>query len=52
VHFARNATAYAGKRGQRVVSAFVASAYEQQTPEAIKVHAIEAATALIVVAEG
>lgn len=36
VHFARNATAYAGKSGRRVVSAFIATAYAQETPEAAK----------------
>ncbi len=36
VHFARNAMAYAGKSGRRVVSAFIATAYAQETPEAAK----------------
>lgn len=36
VHFARNAMAHAGKSGRRVVSAFVATAYAQETPEAAK----------------
>ncbi len=36
VHFARNATAHAGKSGRRVVSAFIATAYAQETPEAAK----------------
>jgi len=34
VHFARNAMAHAGKSGRRVVSAFIATAYAQETPEA------------------
>ncbi|RYD26742.1 MAG: IS256 family transposase [Lysobacteraceae bacterium] len=36
VHFARNATAHAGKSGRRVVSAFIATAYAQETPEDAK----------------
>ena len=36
VHFARNAMAYAGKSGRRVVSAFIATAYVQETPETAK----------------
>lgn len=36
VHFARNATAHSGKSGRRVVSAFIATAYAQETPEAAK----------------
>ncbi|TMU91776.1 IS256 family transposase [Brucella haematophila] len=36
VHFARNAMAHAGKSGRRVVSAFIATAYAQETPEAAK----------------
>lgn len=36
VHFARNAMAHAGKSGRRVVSAFMATAYAQETPEAAK----------------
>jgi transposase-like protein len=34
VHFMRNALAHAGKSGRRVVSAFVATAFAQETPEA------------------
>lgn len=34
VHFARNAMAHAGKSGRRVPSAFIATAYAQETPEA------------------
>lgn len=34
VHFARNALAYAGRSGRRVVSAFIATAYAQDTAEA------------------
>jgi len=34
VHFMRNALAYAGKSGRRVVSAFIATAFAQETPEA------------------
>jgi transposase-like protein len=37
VHFARNALAYAGRSGRRVVSAFIATAYAQETAEAAKV---------------
>lgn len=36
VHFARNAMAHAGKSGRRVVSAFIATAYAQETPEAAR----------------
>jgi putative transposase len=36
VHFSRNALAHAGKSGRRVVSAFIATAYAQETPEAAK----------------
>lgn len=36
VHFARNAMAHAGKSGRRVVSAFIATAYAQETAEAAK----------------
>jgi len=36
VHFARNAMAHAGKSGRRVVSAFIATAYAQETLEAAK----------------
>lgn len=36
VHFACNAMAHAGKSGRRVVSAFMATAYAQETPEAAK----------------
>jgi putative transposase len=32
VHFARNATAHAGKSGRRVVSAFIATAYARKRP--------------------
>src|SRR3546814_15028593 len=32
----RNVLAHAGKRGRRVVSAFIATAFAQQTPEAAK----------------
>jgi putative transposase len=34
VHFMRNALAHAGKSGGRVVSAFIATAFAQETPEA------------------
>ena len=34
VHFMRNALAHAGKTGRRVVSAFIATAFAQETPEA------------------
>lgn len=36
VHFMRNTLAYAGKSGRRVVSAFVATAFAQETAEAAK----------------
>lgn len=36
VHFMRNALAYAGKRGQRVVAAFIATAFAQDTPQAAR----------------
>lgn len=36
VHFARNALAHAGKSGRRVVSAFIATAFAQETAEAAK----------------
>jgi transposase-like protein len=34
VHFMRNALAHAGKSGRRVVSAFIGTAFAQDTPEA------------------
>jgi putative transposase len=34
VHFMRNALAHAGNSGRRVVSAFIATAFAQETPEA------------------
>jgi transposase-like protein len=34
VHFMRNALAHAGKSGRRVVSAFIATAFAQETPDA------------------
>jgi putative transposase len=34
VHFARNVLAHAGKSGRRAVSAFIATAFAQKTPEA------------------
>lgn len=37
VHFARNALAHAGKSGRRVVSAFIATAFAQETAEDAKV---------------
>jgi putative transposase len=37
VHFMRNALAHAGKSGRRVVSAFIATAFAQDTPEAASV---------------
>ncbi len=37
VHFMRNALAHAGKSGRRVVSAFIATAFAQNTPETAKV---------------
>ena len=36
VHFMRNALAHAGKSGRRVVSAFVGTAFAQETPETAK----------------
>ncbi len=36
VHFMRNALAYAGKRGKRVVAAFIATAFAQDTPKAAR----------------
>ncbi len=36
VHFMRNALAYAGKRGKRVVAAFIATAFVQDTPQAAR----------------
>ena len=36
VHFFRNALAHAGKSGRRVVSAFIATAFAQETPDAAK----------------
>jgi transposase-like protein len=36
VHFMRNALAHAGKSGRRVVSAFIATAFAQDTPVAAK----------------
>ena len=36
VHFARNALAHAGRSGRRVVSAFIATAFAQETGEAAK----------------
>ena len=36
VHFMRNALAHAGKSGRRVVSAFIATAFAQETPEVAK----------------
>ena len=36
VHFARNALAHAGKSGRRVVSAFIATAFAQDTADAAK----------------
>jgi transposase-like protein len=36
VHFMRNALAHAGKRGKRVVVAFIATAFAQDTPEAAR----------------
>jgi putative transposase len=36
VHFMRNLLAHAGKSGRRVVSAFVATAFAQETPETAK----------------
>jgi putative transposase len=37
VHFARNALAHAGRSGRRVVAAFIATAFAQETAEAAKV---------------
>ena len=37
VHFMRNVLAHAGKNGRRVVSAFIATAFAQETPEAASV---------------
>jgi transposase-like protein len=36
VHFTRNALAHAGKRGRRVVAAFIATAFAQETEQAAK----------------
>ncbi len=36
VHFTRNALAHAGKRGRRVVAAFIATAFAQETKQAAK----------------
>src|SRR5919106_377277 len=36
VHFMRNALAHAGKNGRRVVAAFIATAFAQDTPEAAR----------------
>jgi putative transposase len=36
VHFMRNALAHAGKSGRRVASAFIATAFAQETPEAAR----------------
>lgn len=36
VHFMRNVLAHAGKAGRRVVSAFIATAFAQETPEAAR----------------
>jgi transposase-like protein len=36
VHFARNALAYAGRNGRRVVAAFIATAFAQNDAEAAK----------------
>ena len=36
VHFMRNVLAHAGKSGRRVVSAFIATAFAQDTPQAAK----------------
>jgi transposase-like protein len=36
VHFMRNVLAHAGKNGRRVVSAFIATAFAQETPEAAR----------------
>jgi putative transposase len=36
VHFARNALAHAGRNGRRVVSAFIATAFAQETADAAK----------------
>jgi transposase-like protein len=38
VHFMRNALAYAGKSGRRVVSAFIATAFAQDDADAAKAH--------------
>ncbi|MEY9103694.1 hypothetical protein ABIA24_006667 [Sinorhizobium fredii] len=35
VHFMRNVLAHAGKSGRRVVSAFIATAFAQETPQAV-----------------
>ena len=37
VHFSRNALAHAGKSGRRVVAAFIATAFAQETADAAKV---------------
>ena len=37
VHFSRNALAHAGRSGRRVVSAFIATAFAQETAEAAKI---------------
>jgi transposase-like protein len=38
VHFMRNVLAHAGKSGRRVVAAFIATAFAQNTPEAASAH--------------
>ena len=38
VHFMRNVLAHAGKSGRRVVSAFIATAFAQETPEVASPH--------------
>ena len=37
VHFMRNVLAHAGKSGRRVASAFIATAFAQETPEAASI---------------
>ncbi len=37
VHFSRNALAHTGKSGRRVVAAFIATAFAQETADAAKV---------------
>lgn len=44
VHFMRNVLAHAGKSGRRVVSAFIATAFAQETPEAASTNGVPSPT--------